>query len=128
MKTRFLITTLCAALTLSAFAGPTKPIAKAQGGMAGMDMQKCMADMRDAQKKLSDLVYKMKYDTGVDKIDSTIAVVEEMAKQQMAMQDMCMMMMRQMDRSMKMPLAIGDGAMKKPMPTKKHSKHVHPWH
>ena len=66
--------------------------------MAGMDMQKCMADMRDAQKKLSDLVYKMKYDTGVDKIDSTIAVVEEMAKQQMAMQDMCMMMMRQMDR------------------------------
>lgn len=59
-----------------------------------MDMRKCMMDMQASQAKLDALTSRMNAAHGVDRMEAAIAVVAEMASQEKAMHQMCMMMMK----------------------------------
>jgi len=130
-----------AALTLvnGAFAqtpmqhGGMKPAAPMQGmGMMkmgmGMDMKKCMADMKAGAAKLDDLAAMMNACKGQDKINATAAVVNEMLAQKKKMDAMCMQMMSHMSGMMDhmgggMMGHMGAAAAKPATPPVDHSKH-----
>src|SRR4051812_35089979 len=64
--------------------------------MADMDMAKCMADMKAGAAKLADLAAMMNSCKGLDKIDATAGVVNEMLAEQKKCDAMCMQMMSHM--------------------------------
>jgi len=69
----------------------TKP--SAVKPMGGMDMEKCMRDMKVSEAKLDTLVSKMNAVQGADRIEATTAVINQMASSQKAMMAMCHAMM-----------------------------------
>jgi hypothetical protein len=116
MKLTTLVTGIvagCAALLISAVPGLAGQVpqehqhaatakAKPQSGMAAdmaakcqammADQEKMMADLKDADQRLDDLVSKMNAASGGDKADATAAVVNEMVTQRRTMRDGVMKM------------------------------------
>jgi hypothetical protein len=123
----------CAALLISAVPGLAGQVpqehqhaatakAKPQSGMAAADMaakcqammadrEKMMADMKDADQRLDDLVSKMNAAAGGEKADATAAVVTEMVTQRRARRDSMMKMQHGMMAHMMEHMQAGKESM-----------------
>lgn len=135
MKLTTLVTGIvagCAALLISAVPGvggqapqehqhTATAKAKPPSGMAAdmatrcqammADQEKMMADMKDADQRLDDLVSKMNAASGGDKADATAAVVNEMVTQRRTMRDGMMKMQHGMMAHMMEHMQAGKESM-----------------